>query len=132
MTDNWINLTGEREVVPPVELDFGELQQDFIQTRPWEEEVDRIFNDHLKIIIYYEQLSGNYTRGMESIQSFHDLDPETFVPQIHKQASRPLSVTIANCAELKESFKGSPWKLFFTDKNNAHIISFTLVPLPAQ
>jgi LPS sulfotransferase NodH len=115
MTDNWINLTGEHEVVPPVELDYAELQQDFIQTRTWEEEADRIFSDHPIIEIFYEQLARDYAGEMDRIASFLELDPEPVAPQTHKQASKPLSVAIANYAELKERFKGSPWETFFNE-----------------
>lgn len=115
ITDNWINLTGEREVAPPVELDYEELLQDFTQTRTWEIGADRIFSSHPKIEIIYERLARDYATEMSIVQSFLGLDPEPVAPQTHKQASKPLPEAIANYADLKERFRNSPWESFFTD-----------------
>jgi LPS sulfotransferase NodH len=115
ITDNWINLTGEREVVPPILLDYEELLHDFIQTRTWEDEADRIFSNHPKIEVVYEQLARDYAVEMRKIQSFLGLDSEPVAPQTHKQASKPLPEAIANYAELKERFRNTPWESFFTD-----------------
>jgi LPS sulfotransferase NodH len=115
ITDNWINLTGEREVVPPILLDYEELLHDFIQTRTWEDEADRIFSNHPKIEVVYEQLARDYAVEMRKIQSFLGLDSEAVAPQTHKQASKPLPEAIANYAELKERFRNTPWESFFTD-----------------
>jgi hypothetical protein len=52
---------------------------------------------------------------MKTVQEFLGVDYENVQPQTYKQASRPLSDSIANYLELKRQFKGTPWEEFFTD-----------------
>lgn len=115
LTDHWINLTGENVTAKPIELDYKELQRDFIQTRRWESEADQIFSCHPKIGVIYEKLAHDYVGEMDRIQSFLNLDFEKVKPQTHKQASKPLSESILNYQELKKRFNRTPWEEFFTD-----------------
>ncbi|MBE0410697.1 MAG: sulfotransferase [Anaerolineales bacterium] len=115
ITDNWINLTGERETAPKFKLDYEELLNDFTQTRAWEAEAEQFFKGHPKIEINYEQLVRDFAGEMTKIQAFLGLDYEQVFPQTHKQASKPLSATIENYLELKKRFADTPWEVFFTE-----------------
>jgi LPS sulfotransferase NodH len=115
MTNNWINLSGECEVIPPFKLDYEELLKDFIQTRAWESEAEQLFINHPKIEITYEQLAHDYHSEMRKIQKFLGLDNEQVFLQTHKQTREPLSAMIENYFELKKLFEDSPWETFFTE-----------------
>jgi len=115
LTDQWINLSGEAAEQPVVALDYQECRLDFEQTRAWEESHDLFFNDHPLLEVVYEELARNPVDVMAEVQGFLGLDAEPVQPQTHQQSRQKLSEAIANYAELKERFKGSPWESFFTD-----------------
>jgi LPS sulfotransferase NodH len=115
LTDSWINLTGTHEQIPEITLDFDECRADFEQTRTWERSYDEFFESHRKLELFYEDLAPNYAERMKNVQEFLGVDYENVQPQTYKQASRPLSDSIANYLELKRQFKGTPWEEFFTD-----------------
>ena len=115
LTDQWINLSGEAAEQPVVVLDYQECRLDFEQTRAWEESHDLFFNDHPLLEVVYEELARNPVDAMAEVQGFLGLDAEPVQPQTHQQSRQRLSEAIANYAELKERFKGSPWESFFTD-----------------
>lgn len=114
-TDNWINLTGEQEEAPAVELNYEQCLADFQQTRAWEEEYDQKFASHPKLEIIYEDLVRNYEIRMPDIFKFLGVEQEPVQPQTHKQASKNLSEAISNYWSLKAQFAGSPWEAFFTE-----------------
>ncbi len=115
VTDSWINLTGEKEQTPAVELDYDECLADFQQTRAWEEEFDRIFQAHPLLEIIYEDLARNYQERMAAVFNFLGVEPQPVQPQTYKQGSKKLPESISNYWELKARFAGTPWETFFTD-----------------
>jgi len=115
LTDAWINLSGQSQALPVVSLDYQECLQDFEQTRAWEQSHDELFMDHPHMEIIYEELAREQEKIISLVQEFLGLDPRPLQPQTHQQAREPLSQAIANYAELKEQFKGSPWEVFFTE-----------------
>ena len=115
LTDQWINLSGEAVEQPVVALDYQECRLDFEQTRAWEESHDLFFNDHPLLEVVYEDLARSPGEVMAGVQGFLGLDAEPVQPQTHQQSRHKLSEAIANYAELKERFKGSPWEAFFRE-----------------
>jgi LPS sulfotransferase NodH len=115
VTDKWANISGEQEKQPAIPLKYEECLEDFVQTRAWESESDKLFSQHPLVDVYYEDLANNYHREMQKIQAFLDVDYEPVTPQTFKQATLPLSKSITNYLELKEKFTGTPWEEFFTD-----------------
>ena len=65
--------------------------------------------------VIYEELARCPEEIMADVQRFLGLDAEPIQPQTHQQSRQKLSEAIANYAELKTQFKGSPWESFFTD-----------------
>ncbi|MBE2199066.1 MAG: sulfotransferase [Anaerolinea sp.] len=115
LTDSWVNTTGEKERVPTVTLDYQECLADFERTRAYETEFDQRFAHHPKIELVYEALARDNEAEMQRIQQFLHLPYQPVKPSIFKQAHKPLSQAIANYAELKAQFAGSPWESFFIE-----------------
>jgi hypothetical protein len=114
-TDAWINLTGEKPRPVSVELDIDECRVAFEQTRAWEMEYDRFFEDHPRMEIIYEDLARDYATVVGNVQQFLGVDPEPLEPQTYKQSHQQLTDAISNYAELKSAFQGSPWEQFFSE-----------------
>lgn len=115
VTDSWVNTSRSKGTQPAIQLDYAACLEDFSRTRAWEEEYDRLFADHAKIEVVYEELAGNYQAEMTRLQEFLGVNIETVAPATYRQSSQPLAQAIANYAELKEQFAGTPWAEFFTD-----------------
>jgi LPS sulfotransferase NodH len=115
LTDNWANISGERQEQPAIALDYAECLKDFKQTRDWEREYDLYFSKHPMLEVFYEDLSQSYHAEIQRVQEFLGLCFEPVAPKTFKQGILPLSKSITNFAELKEKFSGSAWEEFFTD-----------------
>jgi LPS sulfotransferase NodH len=117
LTDVWVDTNSDSQNRKPfsVSLDFKECQETFSQTRAWENEYDAFFGHHKVFEIYYEDLSQDYSKVMQRVFDFLNVDQYPVKPQTRKQSKRSLSETIENYAELKNQFQGSEWETFFTD-----------------
>lgn len=117
LSDQWVKTSRHDPdaPLPPIHLDYEECLADFVQTRAWETEYDRLFADHPKIEVVYEDLAADYRAEIARVQAFLGVASEPVAPQTFKQSSRPLSQSIANYAELKARFQGTPWAEFFTE-----------------
>ena len=114
-TDRWFNLTGERDPSQPLSLDFQECLQDFQETRRMEGEAASFFSDHPVLDVLYEELSRDQDRVMGELLDFLNVRREPLTSETFKQSNQSLSMAIANYAELKEKFQGTPWIEFFSD-----------------
>ncbi len=114
-SDRWVNTSGEREETGPIALDYEACRSDFVRTQQWEEDGDRMFREHPKLDLYYEDLAGAMPQHLAELQSFLGLPPEALAPATHKQSQQPLSAAIANYAELKQAFAGTAWARFFEE-----------------
>jgi LPS sulfotransferase NodH len=115
LTDRWVNLTGEKEVYEPIYLDYEKCLADFTQTRAWEQQYEQFFAQQPMLTVHFESLASDYNAEMQRVQAFLGIQPEAVAPQTHRQSHEPLSAAIANYAELKEKFTGTPWQDFFED-----------------
>jgi LPS sulfotransferase NodH len=111
----WANITGVTKDNAPISLDYEECIADFIRTREWEAQHDRLFENHPKIDINYEDLAKDYVGEMKYIQKFLGVEFEELQPSTYKQSSQPLSDAISNYFELKMGFASSPWEVFFEE-----------------
>lgn len=115
LTNRWVNTTGLQEKLIPIELDYRECLNVFIETRQYENEIDDLFHKHPKMGVFYRELSRDYRSVMKKIQDFLGLRYEECFSKTYKQAHHSLSEAISNYWELKESFKGTEWEEFFED-----------------
>jgi LPS sulfotransferase NodH len=114
-TDKWTNVDGSSEDEQMLTLDYDRLLQDFVQTRSWEEEYDRFFEDHPKIEVFYESLTKDNATELWRIQEFLGVECRDLTPETFRQSRRALAKSISNYYELKGRFKGSPWEGFFEE-----------------
>jgi LPS sulfotransferase NodH len=115
LTDQWVNVSGQPEQQVVLRLDYDECLEDFERTRSWEDDAGRFFEGHPFHDVTYERLAGEPQSEAEAIQQFLGVPVRPLRPSTHRQARQSLSATIANYAELKAQFSGTPWQAFFSD-----------------
>jgi LPS sulfotransferase NodH len=113
--DKWVNISGELEENPPITIDYEQCLEDFITTRTSEDKHDHLFQDHPKMVVYYEDLARDYQAVMDQVQSFLGVDHQQLTPETFVQSVQPLSASITNYDELKTRFYGTPWEEFFEE-----------------
>lgn len=114
-TGVWVNTTGEKEEQRVLSLEYESCLRDFEQTRNWEKWADEFFVHHPLKVVYYEDLSMDYSQQAAALQRFLGLDEVPVQPRTHKQMQVPLSQAIQNYSELKQRFQASEWAAFFED-----------------
>jgi LPS sulfotransferase NodH len=115
VTNRWVDASGDGRAAGPIALSFEGCLEEFTRTRAWEQQHDRLFRDHPTLDILYERLAADHGAEMRRVQAFLGLDPRPVRPTTRRQARLPLAVAIANYAELKARFAGSPWEGFFEE-----------------
>jgi LPS sulfotransferase NodH len=115
LTNRWVNTTGLLEKLIPIELDYRECLNEFIETRRYENEIDTMFHNHSILNVFYKDLSGDYRSVMKKVQDFLGVQYEECFSKTYKQAHHSLSEAISNYWKLKESFIGTEWEEFFED-----------------
>jgi LPS sulfotransferase NodH len=112
----WANISGEKDELHQVCLDFDQLVDDFTRTRQMERDGDILFKEHPNMEIIYEDLEGDYLNEFKKVQDFLSLENWPIAPQTYKQSRETsLSEAIENYTELKNRFQGSDWAGFFED-----------------
>jgi LPS sulfotransferase NodH len=115
ISGKWANVTGVTKENAPISLSYEDCIADFVRTREWEAQYDRLFESHPKMDINYEDLAKDYVGEMKHIQKFLSVEFEELQPSTYKQSGQPLSDAISNYFELKMGFAGSPWEVFFEE-----------------
>ena len=96
-------------------LDFDKCRDDFERTERWQQNANRFFSGHDMLDVSYEDLSADPAPVLSRIQSFLGVQPRNLSSFHSKQNPEQLSELIANYAELKAQFSGTPWQRFFED-----------------
>jgi hypothetical protein len=115
ITNCWVNTSGSTESLIPIKMNYQDCLNEFITTRKYEKEVDRLFTTHWKMDVFYKELSKDYRSVMRKVQEFLDVPYGDVFPSTYKQSQYPLSQSIVNYWELKEKFKGTEWEAFFEE-----------------
>ena len=64
-------------------------------------------------VVYYEDLSGNYTQCVRNVLKFLKLPEDVPPPKLQKQRRMPISKFIANYRSLEKRFRDTQWHRFF-------------------
>lgn len=116
--DKWASFDAEdsaQESIKSVRFEVSELKEGFEQTRQWEEEGDRRFQNHPLLTLYYEDLADVPEDTFKKITAFLGLTYQAPKTYFQKQNPEKTSDLLANYAELKQSFMGTPWSGFFEE-----------------
>jgi len=113
--DSWVNISGENEKQIAVKVDPIACYKDFEQTRQWEIDADKKFQNHPKLDIFYEDLSKDFESILKSVQEFLGLSSFSAQPRTFKQSTYSLKESITNYEELKKYFKNSTFEIFFDE-----------------
>lgn len=115
LTQNWVDMEGQPAAAPRLTLDYEECLHDFEQTRQWEQEHDQLFANHPLHEVIYEDLAADLQQMTNRVQAFLGLPHLALTPKTHRQSRECLANAIANYAELRARFAGSPWSHFFDE-----------------
>jgi len=116
--DRWASFDTEdpaKVAMKSVTFEASELEEKFEQTRQWEEEGDRMFRSHPLLTLYYEDLAESPEETFKKITDFLRLEYQPPKTYFQKQNPEKTSDLLANYAELKQSFEGTPWSCFFEE-----------------
>jgi hypothetical protein len=108
------HLTGndERSPLTPFPITVKECEYHFKEIRKWEEWIDKIFDGHPILTLYYDDL----IRGLPSlvqVQEFLGVRPTKIFADTRKVNVEPIEEVIENYQELRDYFLGTPWREFF-------------------
>lgn len=112
---SWVNTSGTKEDPGPITVDYEACLTDFERTRQWEQEADLFFAGHPMLQVTYEDLAAQTVQSGQLIQQFLGLEPVPVQARTFRQSRKPLSEAIANYADLKRRFAGTPWAEFFSE-----------------
>ncbi|MCP4399601.1 MAG: sulfotransferase [bacterium] len=99
----------------PVTLSYENCLKYFKDSGNYIRETERLFYEHDKINVYYEDLLDNKDVQLARIQDFFRLPQQSLRSGLKKQNLQTLSQNIINYEELKRKFAGSKYSHFFTD-----------------
>ena len=99
----------------PIYVDFEDCINTMSAIKNREREFSKLFKDHPKLDVTYEQLIDNREDTLKSIQQFLGVTTFRLDTSLKRQNKRSLSESIANYAELKAKFKGTEWEGVFED-----------------
>jgi hypothetical protein len=103
----WKSLRG------PVTLSEKECRDFFAEVERDSEHYGRLFGEHPRLSIYYEDLTEDRGRVFEEVQSFLGLKPRSLAATTRRQNPEPLPELIANYDEQYAAFKDGPEAAFF-------------------
>lgn len=112
-TEEWIRYS--QTEVPAVRIDCAEAAAFFARMAAWEAEYDALFSAYPRHEVIYEQMTRDLPGEMRRIQAFLGVPYEPVTPGTEKRPRRTLGAQIANYAELKEYFRGTPSAAYFTE-----------------
>jgi hypothetical protein len=110
----WVKRS-KRNVVAPqtIELSHDECLNDFERTRRLRVEFDEHFSCKDKLDVIFEELATDTGRVMNDVQSFLGIERHVLKAGTQRQSSRSLAESVANYAQLRESFAGTEWESMF-------------------
>lgn len=114
-TGVWQSRSGWTRDPGPLTLNDDHCRQVFERTRQWARECDERFAGHVRIDLYYEDLVRDRAGEMGRVYDALGVEPRDVAPATRRQGTRPLSESIANYADLKARFAGTPWAEYFED-----------------
>ena len=96
-------------------IDYDECLNYFEKTKKEIEYYDNFFDKHNKLEVYYEDIVENIEKECKLILSFLNLNLSPLKTYAEKQIVEPMKELIDNYYELKKSFEGTEWYMFFDE-----------------
>jgi hypothetical protein len=115
ITGQWIVSEGEVPVVgPSLDLSVNQCHHFFQHCDEFFCRVTELFATRAMLYVSYEDLCREPKRTLELIQLFLGATPLPLPPSnLHRQETRPLSVTLSNFEHLKRAFRTTRYHRFF-------------------
>jgi hypothetical protein len=98
-----------------IEIDYQECLNYFEKVKAEKAYYSKYFINHFVLDLYYEDLLVNVDRECEKLCRFLHLSNVPLKTFAEKQINVPIKEIVKNYNELKNSFEGSEWYLFFDE-----------------
>ena len=96
-----------------VHIDHEECLAYFRSTDEHWAAVERMFGAHRRMDLWYEDLAENLDAQIGQVEDWLGIDRRPFAPRTYRQVTRPTDQAVANYAQLREHFEGTPWIGYF-------------------
>lgn len=113
VTSQWWSLKDGPRAPVRVHLEPEACRGYFEQLDARAAQCDRAFQVHRKLDVSYEELVEDREETLRRIFDFLNVPYQHVRTRMKKQRLAPLSETIANYSQLKQSFEGTSWSSFF-------------------
>lgn len=115
ITTQWWSLKERHQEPTTLSLDPDECRRYFSKLEGWTTAADAAFTAHRTLDVFYEDLVAQEQRALDAIFTFIGVPPHAVSTIMKKQIQAPVSEIVLNYGQLKESFKGTKWHVFFED-----------------
>lgn len=115
LTKEWYRTKEPAGEEAPLELGFEECLRFFEYACERKQHFDRFFAAAPGIELFYEELVADPERETTRVQRFLGAPVRRLRAAVVKQARLPLPRALANYAQLRERFEGTPWREFFDE-----------------
>jgi hypothetical protein len=116
-SDQWICYPQDKMVrrdLRPLRLSHEECMAYYRHVLNRRRQIQCLFTRHRVLAIEYKkELVGSYNETMARIQMFLGLMPRQVRPVLEKQSTKPIQELVANYQELRETFTGPQFALYF-------------------
>jgi len=113
ITNKWMHWKPEELEKATCRLEYEECVSYFTKMSNYEQSHDCLFGDHEKLVITYEELVKQQDQTINQCWDFLQLPHSPVNTILKKQNSDRLEDTLINYEELKNTFEGSPWRIYF-------------------
>jgi LPS sulfotransferase NodH len=111
-TNVWSSTTAGGPAPEPIRLDPEACRRHFEEVRAQESACDALFGVRARTVAY-EDLIADRTAAMGAVAAHIGVELKPAKAALVRQRTEPLTTAIANYAELRDHFAGSPWESFF-------------------
>jgi LPS sulfotransferase NodH len=116
VTDAWWRLNGIKHAGitrTTLRLDPQECERYFRKLDECMEKADRMFEDHRKLEIVYEDLLEKREEELRRVLAFLNVQHRLLSTRLEKQILAPVSELVENYGQLRQYFQQTKWNLFF-------------------
>jgi hypothetical protein len=99
----------------PIELSRQECEEFFQKTLQLADYYDRLFQDHARLTLYYEELLTDRDATLARAQAFLEATPRRLEASTARQNPESLRELIANYDALGAALAGTPYEAFFDE-----------------
>jgi hypothetical protein len=113
LTRQWWALKEGSASTVQVQLNPDECRSYFEKLDAFADRIDAAFRDHQRLDLSYEELAQNRDQTLQRVFQFLNVPYQPVLTRMKKQRIVPVSESVVNYRQLKQSFEGTNWYAFF-------------------